>query len=135
VAPLGKLAASPPQRGFGQSFFFLLFDLHVDEAQHAGSASLAGIEGLLRFRLIEGLADRLREEHDEAAEPKPTLRSLSPERAENGRISLLLFTDFLVLAQARASENGGDRCSVLNRNLLSVTYYQDVDGSLTRLAT
>jgi hypothetical protein len=65
--PLGKLAASPPQGGFGQSFFFLLFDLHADEAQHAGSASLAGIEGLLRFRLIEGLADRLREEHDEAA--------------------------------------------------------------------
>jgi hypothetical protein len=66
-------AASLPQRGFGLSFFFsLALALHADEARYAGNASLAGIGGLQRLTLFEGLADDLREEHDEAAEPKPT---------------------------------------------------------------
>jgi len=68
-----QLAASLPQREFGLSFFFsFALDLHADEVRHAGKASLAGIGGLRRLTLIEGLADGLREEHAEAAEPKPT---------------------------------------------------------------
>ena len=60
-----------------------------------GNASLVGIAGHRRLTLIEGLADGLREEHDEAAEPKPTFAGLSPERAENGRISRVAFTGVL----------------------------------------
>jgi hypothetical protein len=67
-----QLAASLPHRGFGlSSFFSFALALHADEAPHAGNASLAGIGGPPRLRLIEVLADGLREEHDEAVEPKP----------------------------------------------------------------
>jgi hypothetical protein len=52
------------------SFSFALA-LEADEAWHAGNASLAGIEGLRHLALIGSLADGLREEHDEAVEPKP----------------------------------------------------------------
>jgi hypothetical protein len=68
-----QLVASLPQRGFGLSFFFSFgLDLHADEARHAANASLADIGRLRRLALIEGLAEGLREEHDEAAEPKRT---------------------------------------------------------------
>ena len=61
-----QLAASLPPGGFGWSFFFsFALALHADEARYAGNASLAGIGGLRRLTLFEGLADRLREEHDE----------------------------------------------------------------------
>jgi len=53
-------------------FFSSALALHADQARHAGNASLAGIGGLRRLTLIEGLADGLREEHDQAAESKPT---------------------------------------------------------------
>ena len=67
------MAASLPQRGFGPSFFFsFALALHADEARHAGNTSLAGIGGLLRLTLIEGLADGFGEKHDEGAESKPT---------------------------------------------------------------
>jgi len=39
---------------------------------YAGNASLAGVGPLRRLTLIAALADGLREEHDEAAEPKLT---------------------------------------------------------------
>jgi hypothetical protein len=51
--------------------FRSVFALQADEALHAGNASLAGIGGLPRLTLAEVLADGLRQEHDEAVEPKP----------------------------------------------------------------
>jgi hypothetical protein len=73
-----QLAASLPQRGFGMSFFFsFALALHADEARHAGNASLADIGGLRRLTLIEGLADGLCEEHDEAAEPNQLSRAVT----------------------------------------------------------
>ena len=53
-----QLAASPPQRGLGLSFFFsFTLALYADEARHAGNASLAGLGGLRPLTLIEGLAE------------------------------------------------------------------------------
>ena len=65
-----------PRRGFGLSFFFSFAHvLHADEARHAENLSLAGIGGLRRLTLMEGLAGGLLEEHDEAVEPNQLARA------------------------------------------------------------
>ena len=64
-----QLAASLPRSGLGRSFSFRSLLPHVRTKRgNARNASLAGIGG--STALIEWLADGLREEHDEAAEPK-----------------------------------------------------------------